>query len=415
MRRLWLLLLPLLYLPEFGAFSATEIGTGELSDSFIAPYIVVVFLAGRKRGSGDFRRIRPLFLAILVWALLSTVTINLRYGYTQLDYLQFSLVKLGKLTAYGLAGFLTVRALEDDPRARKLFPWVVLGICTFVATTFISLRGTEVRWRATPLGFSSSNGISVALSILYSWMVAYWLAPNSSRAWCIALGVVSPVLLVGFFFTDGRGGWLAAMCGAAYLAVRLGVRPAFVVVALIGAISLIATYEAEAGFRTQVDMTMDPSRLTQESEFASSMGIDDGSRIQIWTKEAPRMLGSPVLGSGLYHRSAASGLSPTGSHNFWLQMFLELGVVGGVMVLAAMRRMWLSANSRWAESAGVAVASRAALVAAFVGGMSESYFYGGKVLLALFLAVAPALSLPFERPKELVEKRRALDPASSVA
>ena len=162
-------------------------------------------------------------------------------------------------------------------------------------------------------------------------------------------------------------------------------------------------------------MTLDPSRLRQESEFASTTGIDDGSRVQIWTHEAPKIVNSPILGAGLYHRGAASGLFPTGSHNFWLQMFLELGIVGGVTILAAMWNMWRAAGSRWADSAGVAIASRAALVAAFVGGMSESYFYGGKVLLALFLAVAPSLSLPFERPKELAVKARGLSAAPGVA
>jgi O-antigen ligase len=416
MRRLWMLLLPLLFLPEFGVLSPTEVGTGELSDTFVAPYIIAVFFAGRRAGGGDFRRLRPILLALLGWALLSTLTINLRYGYTQLDYLQVSLVKLGKFAAYGLAGYLTTRALEGDVRARVLYPWVLLGICVFAAGTYISVRGIEVRGIGnTPLGFASSNGLSVAMAMLYSWMVAYWLSPNSNRAWRIALAVVSPILLVGFFFTDGRGGWLAALCALAYVAVRQGVRPPLVLVGLIGAVTLVATYQTEDGFRTQVDMTLDPSRLTQESEFAAAAGFDDGSRVGIWMHEAPLITNSPILGAGFYHRGAASRLWPTGSHNFWLQMFLELGLVGGSLVLVIVWNLWRSANSSWAHSAGIGVAGRAALIAAWMGGMSESYFYGGKILLALFLVMAPSLSLPFEAGTVSAARRRGFSPASGLA
>jgi hypothetical protein len=74
-------------------------------------------------------------------------------------------------------------------------------------------------------------------------------------------------------------------------------------------------------------------------------------------------------------------------------------------------------SEQLAESAGVSIPARAGLVAAFVGGMSGEYFYGGKPLLALFLVAAPILSLPFESSSQVRNNAHARipHPASSVA
>jgi O-antigen ligase len=244
--------------------------------------------------------------------------------------------------------------------------------------------------------------------MLYCWLAAYAFSPHSSREWSVVLAIASPVLLVGMFFTDGRGGWVAAVVGAAYVALRYGIRPLLVAAAFVVALTLVATYQTESAFRKQVDMTFDPTRLNYQSEFATSAGIDDGSRVEIWQHEAPRVIDAPLFGTGLYHRGGLSGLWTTGSHNYWLQMFLETGIVGGVLVLSVFWKMWQAAGSRWPEAAGVGIGARGALLAAFLGGMSGEYFYGGKPLLALFLVVAPALSLPFEAQTRVAPSNTAL-------
>ncbi len=45
--------------------------------------------------------------------------------------------------------------------------------------------------------------------------------------------------------------------------------------------------------------------------------------------ESAKFPKSPIFGTGFYHRGEKSGLWLTGSHNFWIQMFLETGLVGG--------------------------------------------------------------------------------------
>jgi len=396
-----LLLLPLLFLPDMGLSAGNaDVGGGELSDFLVAPYLLAVYFAGNRRGFGSWRQARPLLLFFLGWALLSTLTINLRFGYSGYETMIFSGVKVGKLAVYGTAGVLTARALEQDLWARSLYPWALLAVCVIVSTTFLVLRGTEYVGRAATLlgprmGYQSDNAMSVALVILYGWLVAYWASSSSSNAWNTALAVVSPLLMVGLFYTDGRGGWVAGVLALGYVAVRLGIRPSVAGAGLVGLLTVIVLYQSESGFRSQIDMTFDPTRLSYQSQFASSTGIDDGSRLEIWTHEAPQIIEAPILGVGLFHRGGGSHLFLSGSHNYWLQMFLETGLVGGLTLLVLLRRIWRYAGSLVCESANVSTAARAALIAAFVGGLSEAYFYGGKPLLALLFSLAPALSLPY--------------------
>jgi hypothetical protein len=399
--RVWLLFLPVLFLPDLGAGATTDVGIAELSDYLIVPFLGLVYYAGRRDGRGAWRGLIPLLLAFVVWALLSTITIDLRYGYTQVYYIPFGLVKIGKLGAYALAGFYTARALEQDRTARLAYPWVLLAIGIFLSVSLIYLRSLgRTPFHEARQGFQSSNAISVSLAMLMSWMMAYWAGDQRSPLWRTAVAIASPLLLVGSFLSDGRGGWVAALIGGVYGAWRLGVRPSLIGAAVVGIFVTFLTYEREVGFREQVDMTLDPTQLSEveASDFAKVAGVDDGQRLRIWLHEAPKILVAPLLGSGMFHRGQRSTLWETGSHNHWIQMYLETGLVGGTLILMVMWRMWKISNSPMAMSANVNIAARAGLLAAFVGGMTGEYFYGGKALLVLLLVVAPALSLPDDVP-----------------
>jgi hypothetical protein len=401
MRRLWLVLLPFFFVPDLGmATSTTGLGTAEFSDYLVFPYIFLVYFGGTAGPvTSERARISKLMLMFFFWAALSSATINLRYGYGDPYYLQFSLVKIGKLLAYGLAGVLTIRALEQDPVARRAYPWVMLAACLVAASGFIGTQGLGRRDSGEArVGFGSKNGMSVALGFLYCWLIAFWGGPASSAAWAAAAAIASPALLYGFFVSDGRAGWIAGLLGGCYAAVRLGVRPVVAGIACVGLGTAIVTYEGQDSFRAQVDMTVNPETRNYQSDFTASTGVDDGDRIKNWTHEAERLVNAPLLGTGLYHRGGRSTLWETGSHNYWLQMFLETGLVGGTLVLLIMRELWRMGTSPLAESAGIAIGHRAALVAAFIGGMSGEYFYGGKMLLALFMVIAPVASLPRSVP-----------------
>ncbi len=150
---------------------------------------------------------------------------------------------------------------------------------------------------------------------------------------------------------------------------------------------LVYTHSPPVRFR--VDMTMHPDigRLNP-----GIGGIDDGSRPDAWLQGLDQFH-SPVSGTGFFHRGGDSGLVSTGSHNFFLQMFLETGILGGTLILALFYGMWLQAASPVARLANLEVPVKGALVAAFVGGLSGEYFYGGVIPFSLIAACAACGSL----------------------
>jgi hypothetical protein len=87
----------------------------------------------------------------------------------------------------------------------------------------------------------------------------------------------------------------------------------------------------------------------------------------------------------------------TGSHNFFIQMFLETGIVGGVLVISIFAIAWQQAGFSIVVRNKIGVATRASLVTAIAGGMSGEYYYGGIGVLVLLAVLAVAGSLPVSR------------------
>jgi O-antigen ligase len=122
--------------------------------------------------------------------------------------------------------------------------------------------------------------------------------------------------------------------------------------------------------------------------------VDDGARVWTWEHEAPKFVNAPVFGTGFFHRGGESNLWSTGSHNFFLQMFLETGFVGGSLLLLIFFFAWQQACHPVARRNKVGIATRAALITAMTAGITGEYFYGGIGVLVLFAALAMVGSLP---------------------
>jgi O-antigen ligase len=304
------------------------------------------------------------------------------------------MLKIAKLVLYGVAGILTARALAR-PASRGAFHWSLLG-AGIVSSVALMLTGSG--WgdsENTGQGFTTANGISVMMAILFAYVGGRILARQGSRAWTVAASASLVVLTFGWVLSDGRGGWVAAAASVVYLLFRLGLTRQMLYFAIAGAAIVVYMYQSQPVFQKQVDMTIFPTEeyglMTPNTEGP----IDDGYRFQIWTNQAAKFWGAPVLGSGIWHRGAESTLWTTGSHNFWLQMYLEAGIVGGTLAIAVLVIMWRHAGQlKAALGYRSDIPLKAAIVAAAVGGLSEAYFYGGIVLFALLAVYAPTGSMP---------------------
>jgi hypothetical protein len=433
MRYLFFILFVALFLPNLGFGGRTVYGTVQLADFIIVPYAMVAFLlSGKDKCAQLVDRIVPLMLAFVVWALIGTALIRWRFAYNDYDATSFGLLKLAKFVLYAGAGVLTARAVRD-PWIRHRFDWALLAAGCFLSA---GLFTTSTRWGEPALGealegFQSSNAISVTIAILGCYLIGRHLSEaGGTTRW---RHVAPPALLfmvLGAAVSRGRGGMVAGLAGLGYVVWRSGINGKTARLIIATTTALVASYVFMSAFRKRVDMTLWPDPVHQ-AHYLGLMVIDDGSRISTWADEAPKLLNHPLFGTGFFHRGGLSGLYDTGAHNFFIEISLETGLVGGLLFLVVLWGMWKQASAPPAERAGSGTALKAAIIAAVVGGMSEAYFYGGIALFSLLavyarsgaLAISPdsrryraALAAPFRRRvrtvrhPELYSSRAVRDP-----
>jgi len=177
------------------------------------------------------------------------------------------------------------------------------------------------------------------------------------------------------------------LAGLGYVVWRRGINGKTARLIMATTIALAASYVFLSAFRERVDMTLWPDPAHQ-AQYHGAMIVDDGARISTWAHEAPKLLNYPLFGTGFFHRGGLSGLDDTGAHNFFIEISLETGLVGGLLFLAILWWMWKQASAPPVERAGCGVALKAAIIAAVVGGMSGGYFYGGIVMFSLLAVYA---------------------------
>lgn len=397
MKPLWLLLLPLLYLPNLGLEVPTSFGTLTLTDFLIGLYVLLIFHSSRKNKSETkllVDALIPLMAGFVWWAVISTLLIPFRYGYPNYIPVYFGLLKLGKLAVYGVAGILTMRALSmQGNRDSSKFQWIILFVASLIGG--ILLITQNVLPDNLPTSLKSGRGIypensgSLMLGILITFLLGKLLVGQETRQWrrYSTLGLI--IMLLGFVFVQGRGGWVAVIGGMLYLFSKIDFRRT-IIVATFGALLILLAYNQFPDFRREVDRTLQPDPTYLETYDIGFYGIDDGGRLSILQAEFPKVFDTPLLGRGFFHRGNLSGIFTTGSHNFFLQMFLETGIPGGTLILMIFWRMWRQVASCQGNDN---IAIRSALVASFVGGLSGEYFYGGMVLFTLLLVYAPIGSM----------------------
>lgn len=398
MKYLWLLWLPLLYLPSFSLISETDLGTLELSDFFIGPLLIFTYLRIQEKWHDRFKTnsriyvhyIIPILIMFLWWAFIASISIGLRYDYSNMYQVNFSLLKVAKLFLYGLTAMLIIFALSKSSRDEYiLFLWSFL-ICGLLvggglfltgngnSTGFIETQGAEVLFK--------DNGVSAMLSIYLAFLIGMLITKQGSKFWRRAASIGLILIVLGFVSARGRGGWVAAVVALVFIGVNINFTQTFRML-IISIILFTFAYNNNSTFKSEVDKTLTPSYSNEIREQAG-IGLDDGARLYSFVIEANRLIEDPLFGRGLFHRGSKSGIWSTGSHNMFLQMFLETGIVGGILVILLIRQMWLSASTDYVKKQRLDIPVKTAIVAAVVVAQSGEYFYGGMVLFTLFLTYA---------------------------
>jgi O-antigen ligase len=390
LKTLWIYFLPFLFFPNLGLANSTSFGALELSDFLLVPFLALLYLSPKLQGgtlSGEIKRTGLIFV---LWAFASTLGIYVWYQYDKpIPVLVFSMLKLAKFVLYAHVGLLIARSLYSDELRRKydstlLWAGVVTGIALML---LLAIKAMIPGGGIT--GYKSTNLVSAGLSILTIYILCLFLQGYGTPGWRKWALISLVIMGIGLTFSSGRGGWLAAIVGFGYILSHTKIKVRTMLMGIAGVLGVIILYNVNPGFQKEIDKTFsrDDSYLTKYH--AGVAGVDDGSRLYTWGNELAKFPNSPVLGTGFYHRGSAALLWETGSHNFWLQMFLETGAVGGILILIIFLKMWKHAHTVRVGDRRISIALKAALITAFIGGLSGEYFYGGYGLLTLFLVYAP--------------------------
>ncbi len=397
MKNLWIWYMPLLFLPNLGLDNQTKFGALKITDYLIWPYLGLLFLAARQstvRYDAVLLKYGKYFMA---WCGLGVLLMLVYYHEYRKPMLIFYFIglKYSKFALYAIAGFYTARAICDREAIQK-YHWALL-LCMLI-TGIACLVGFRERNDFVDNVFEAANQISVILAMMLAYTIALLTADYGTANWRKAAMVCIAVSIAGIGMTGGRGGWIALIAGVAYVIFKQKLNYKTIAYFTVAPIGLLMLYNMNARFKKDWDRIF---RQTDDGVNISNMiNIDDGSRLGHLMSEGPKFVHAPFFGTGFFHRGGYTSLWKTGSHNFFVQILLETGIIGVYLLYTFLKRLWKTAGRSPVRYAKLSLAYRSMFIVAFLGGCSGEYYYGGRALLVFMIMYAPvgaALSMGMNR------------------
>ena len=345
----------------------------EISDAFVGIFMLIMLMGGLASvgGAASLRESAIYVCFMLIYFMIVSLITTREW----LDRLSFSLVASGTLTAlYGLyqklSGNMEVGTMDKD--------------------MFGDLGG-----RITST-FENSNMLGVFLIMVFPFAVSYifrskkiWIK-FASLASCGAMGIC-------LIYTWSRGAWLGLVL-ACFVFILL--YDYYIIPLLIpaGALGITVLWDKIGGNGLVTDLA---------TRFSSILTMSDTSsvyRLGIWRGALKVAEENWLTGIGIgteafrkvYIKFAESGIeTAVHSHNLFLQIFIETGVLGIVIFLAALilcikSGLELIRRSRadTAAEKSIAVAAISGLMAALLQGMTDFIWFNYRIFFFFWVITA---------------------------
>ena len=394
MKYIWFFLIPLFFLPNPGPASDTGFGTLEISDFVLLPFVFAIMLAPKNRLPSLYHLVRVHYIYFGFTALIGIFLIYISYDYTNPNQkVLFSLLKFAKLALTGYVGYNFSRLIVTENDENRLH-WSIL-MSAFILSIGLIINfvvGTLFNFSV----YKSANLASVSLAILVIYIGILYLSGYGSRFFRQMCGFVLFVAFVGITFSGGRGGMAATIvCFGIYIFGRKpSVKITFAIIT--GVIGAVGLYNYNPSFQREVDNTFFRDEAYLKKYKHGVGGVDDGGRLHTLENELPKLVNFPVFGSGFFHRGGKSTLWANGAHNFWVQILLETGILGFLLVINIFYRFYRHGKMISIIDPIKSKAFILAFWACIVGNLTGEYLYGGIGLLSFFLVYAPVGSTRVE-------------------
>ena len=180
------------------------------------------------------------------------------------------------------------------------------------------------------LGYAGSNGLAAYAAQLTCFILGLAAFENKILR-PLALYALAAVGAVALMYTFSRGGYIGFLAGM----LTLGVLKKRVY--LVAVVMLLLTWGLilPASVQERINMT-----------YSKDAGLESSahSRMELWQDAGQLILDNPVFGTGFAtYRFMGRVGDLRDTHNFYVKMLVETGIIGLVIVLVLMAKMtWLS-------------------------------------------------------------------------
>lgn len=243
-------------------------------------------------------------------------------------------LRIGAIFAAGLVMFAVARRMDDGARER-LGTWFLAGI--LIAVVFVAVElafGYPINELATgfssdqiDLGYRLNRGATALAMMVWPATALLW---HRGVAWGVLL-LLAVIAVALYLMTSGAAVLGAALGGATVVLALLHRKAGRVLIVVATVAALAGTIPAAKEFSR---------RGWQDAEWLASTARH---RVEIWNYAAERIEQKPLTGWGFDSARGFTKLDPSRNRGNWqtmplhphnapLQILLELGAVGGLVV-----------------------------------------------------------------------------------
>ncbi len=313
--------------------------------SSIVGIILVGVAIGIWRKNGSVLPKSPWTKLVLLYALFTYISLWLGASYIGHPWPLFGDTRFGEWQEQMVMPVLLLLTAAAAPNRREI-QWMVLVIClgtlaldksfwNAVADRDFSTYSDALREDGGSMGYAGTNGLAAFTAQAIAFLLA--LAAFERKFWIrigyYALAVYSAICLM---YSLSRGGYVALAAGLLFLAF-LKQRKLLVVLVVF-----LATWTAIVpnAVRERVDMTYD--------ETSGQLDNSAETRLALWSNAMEKFSESPILGAGfntyaymhLNKRTDGREGYYADTHNYFVKILIETGVVGFVVFLILIGRLF---------------------------------------------------------------------------
>ncbi|MFZ2620181.1 MAG: O-antigen ligase family protein [Alphaproteobacteria bacterium] len=324
---------------------------------------------------------------------------------------------LAMLITFGL--FLTLREMPGR-HVQLVLASVVSGAAGVAVLAFVDVFVDSDRFSAALHGMDKAtsyyrlNYMSSMLAVLlpFVWAFYHKRVGEGAEVPKMTAPIVLPLTMAAVFVCGGRAGWLAVLAALGVFLFMAGRYHHLNLhakqwLAMVGTVVLgMVAFVGAHGF----DVLLNRLEMTG-AEQARGIG---GGRMAIWEHAWAHMADSPLTGIGVNAFRYLPGNVDAHPHNMTLQIGLELGAIGSILVVG-LALLLLRVMYKYGQGSIYGVAGLASVVAFITAGQFNKSVFDLEWLACLMVVALLGWRAGWSKPVSLADRAEVIHSLPRVA